>query len=183
MKIRAGAFSLLSVCVSLVFSTAVFGQTDRGTITGVVSDPAGAVVANAAVEAKSVETGAVYRAATTATGNYTLSELPTGTYDVSISVAGFKKYVRSGLALLVAQTLRIDATLEVGNTSDTVTVTEAAPLLKTESGELSHNVTAQLAINLALLVSFWMDTTFGVLDMTQSTQIARPERQSQKRAC
>ena len=151
MKIRAGTFSLLLVCVSLVFSTAIFGQTDRGTITGVVSDPAGAIVANAAVEAKSVETGAVYRAATTATGNYTLSELPTGTYDVSISVAGFKKYVRSGLALLVAQTLRIDATLEVGNTSDTVTVTEAAPLLKTESGELSHNVTAQRMDELPIL--------------------------------
>ena len=54
---------------------------------------------------------------------------------------GFKKFVRQGLTLQVAQTLRIDVTLDVGSVTESVTVSEATPLLKTESGELSHTVT------------------------------------------
>ena len=123
----------------LVVSTAL-AQGDRGTITGTIVDPAGAVVAGAPVEARHIETGAVYEAASTSTGNYTLSQLPAGSYEVSVAEPGFKKYVRQGLTVEVAQTLRIDVTLEVGSAAESITVTEAAPLLKTESGELSHTV-------------------------------------------
>src|SRR5437879_5680309 len=118
---------------------AAFGQSDRGTITGTITDPAGAVVAAAPIEIRNVATGAAYQAASTATGNFTIAQLPTGTYEMSLLVAGFKRYVRKNIELPVAQTLRLDVTLEVGTASDSVTVTEAAPLLKTESGELSHN--------------------------------------------
>jgi hypothetical protein len=135
----------------LFFALAALAQSDRGTITGTVSDPAGAVVANAPIQAKHLETGAVYEAATSATGNYTLSQLPTGTYELTISVDGFKKFVRQNLALPVAQTLRIDAKLEVGSNAESVTVTEAAPLLKTESGELSHNVSVNTMNSLPVL--------------------------------
>jgi hypothetical protein len=85
-----------------------FAQSDRGAITGTVSDPAGAVVANAAIQARNVGTGALYDVATTPTGNYMLAELPAGAYEVTVTVPGFKKYVRSGLTVQVAQTLRID---------------------------------------------------------------------------
>ena len=61
---------------------------------------------------------------------------------------GFKRFVRQNVALGVAQTLRIDIVLEVGSAAESVTVTEAAPLLKTESGELSHNIQAQRMIDL-----------------------------------
>jgi hypothetical protein len=111
----------------------------------VITDPAGAVVAAVAIEARNAATGGVYQAVSTSTGNYTLSELPTGPYELSVTVAGFKKFIRQGLALQVGETLRIDATLEVGTASESVTVSESAPLLKTESGELSHNVTSQRA--------------------------------------
>jgi hypothetical protein len=135
----------------LCLALAAFGQSDRGTITGTVSDPAGAVVAAAPVEARQLETGAVYTAASSATGNYTLSQLPTGTYELTVNVTGFKKFVRQNLALPVAQTLRVDVTLEVGSNTESVTVTEAAPLLKTESGELSHNVNTNTMNNLPVL--------------------------------
>ena len=139
-----------TVCI-LVFSCAALAQSDRGTITGTVSDPAGAVVANAAIQAKNVGTGGLYDVVSTATGNYTLAELPVGRYEVSVTVPGFKKFVRQGLTLQVAQTLRIDITLDVGNVSESVTVSEATPLLKTESGELSHNVTTERMDSLPLL--------------------------------
>jgi len=134
----------------LAFVLAAFAQSDRGTITGTVSDPAGAVVANVPLQAKNIETGAVYEAATSATGNYSIGQLPPGTYEVSVGVPGFKKYTRSVLVIEVAQVARIDVTLEVGSSSESVTVNEAAPLLKTETGDLSHNVTTDTLDNLPL---------------------------------
>jgi hypothetical protein len=129
----------LASCL-LVFAVALFGQSDRGTITGTVSDPAGAVVASAAVEARNQATGITYRAATTPTGNYTISQLPAGTYEVSVAVPGFKKYTRQGITVEVAGTFRIDVALEVGAATESVTVEADAPLLKTESGDISHTV-------------------------------------------
>src|SRR4051794_27517092 len=96
----------------LTFASALYGQSDRGTITGTIVDPAGAVIANAPLEARQAETGAVYQAASSSTGNYTLSQLPTGTYELSVTVPGFKKFVRQNLLLPVAQTLRVDISLE-----------------------------------------------------------------------
>jgi len=136
---------------SFSFALAMFAQSDRGTITGTVSDPAGAVVAGAPIEIKNVETGIVNRAASSATGNYTIAQLPAGQYELSVTVAGFKKYVRQSLTVGVAQTFRVDVLLEVGSSTESVTVTEAAPLLKTESGELSHTVATSTMNNLPVL--------------------------------
>ena len=142
---------LLTTCVFLCAAGLAFAQTDRGTITGTVSDPAGAVVANAAIEARHIETGTVYPTVSTATGNYTIAQLPVGAYEVTVTVPGFKKYVRSGFTVQVAATLRIDITLEVGAATESVTVQAEAALLKTESGELSHNVSTDTVDNLPIL--------------------------------
>jgi len=61
------------LAVGLLFGLALFAQSDRGTITGTISDPAGAVVAGARIEAKNIATSAVYEVASTDTGNYTLA--------------------------------------------------------------------------------------------------------------
>src|SRR5712692_5650223 len=105
-----------------LFSVAAFAQTDRGTITGTIADPAGAVVAGAKVEARNVDTGTLYEVASTGTGNYTLSQLPAGTYEVSIAVPGFKRSVRQNIVVQVAGTIRVDVTLEVGSAAESVTV-------------------------------------------------------------
>ena len=142
-------FRLLS-CVCLL-AAAMFAQGDRGTITGTIADPAGAVVPNAPIQAKNTQTGSLYAIAATATGNYTLPGLPAGSYELSVSVPGFKNYVRTGLTVEVAATMRIDITLEIGSATESVTVSDSAPLLKTESGELSHNVTSQRLNELPVL--------------------------------
>src|ERR1700747_438217 len=130
------------IAVLVLAASWAFAQSDRGTITGTISDPAGAIVAGAAIQARHVETGGLYETTSTPTGNYTIAELPAGTYELTASVMGFKKYVRQGLVIQVAQIARIDIPLEVGAASESVTVTEAAPLLNTENGELSHNVSS-----------------------------------------
>jgi hypothetical protein len=116
-------------------------QTGNGTITGVVTDATGAVVANAPIEVKNTETGVIFRATSTDTGNYTVSQLPIGQYEVTAAVQGFKKYDRQNLTLSAAQVMRIDIPLQVGATSESVTVSSEASLLKTESGDMAHNIT------------------------------------------
>jgi len=143
--------SLLAIGGFLAISFVALAQTDRGTITGTISDPAGAVIAGATVQAKNQATGLVYPAASSATGNYTVAQLPAGTYDLTIAAAGFKQYVRAGLLVEVAAILRIDAAMQVGTATETVEVTGAAPLLKTESTELSYNVPTETLNDLPIL--------------------------------
>ena len=109
------------------------------------------MIANAAIEAKNVATGAVYPVATSATGNYTIAQLPAGTYELTVTVAGFKKFIRTDQVVEVAGTLRVDATLQVGAASESVTVTGEATLLKTEGGEVSSNVSTQTLNDLPIL--------------------------------
>src|SRR5215467_12072793 len=82
---------------------AASAQTDRGTITGAVSDVTGAVIPGAEIEAKNLATGAVYQAGSSETGNYTLAQLPAGTYELSVTLPGFRKFVRPGIIVEVAR--------------------------------------------------------------------------------
>ncbi len=138
------------VFLFLVASLA-FGQGATASITGTVTDPSGAVVAGVAIEARNTETGAVYQAASTSAGNYTVPGLPVGTYALNAKAAGFKTYTHQNLALTAAQVLREDIPLEVGAATDTVTVSAEASLLKTDSTELSHNVTLEQLDDLPLI--------------------------------
>ncbi|MCU1334835.1 MAG: hypothetical protein JWO19_416 [Bryobacterales bacterium] len=140
----------LAICFVVGVLSAI-AQTDRATITGTISDPTGAVVANAAIEAKNVATAQVYPGTSTATGNFTIVNLPPGSYELTANIQGFKKYTRQGLTLAPTQTVRIDIGLEVGSNAETVTVTAEATLLKTENGELATNVTGERLNNLPLL--------------------------------
>ncbi len=138
-----------ALAIGVLFSSYVFGQTG-GTITGVISDPSGAVVANASIEAKNTDTGVVSTVATSATGNYEFGGLPAGTYEIDVNITGFKKSVRTGVTVQQLQTTRVDFALQVGSATDAVTVVDVAPLLQTESGDVSHNVTTQLQDDLPM---------------------------------
>lgn len=135
----------------LLVSSLAFGQGANGTITGTVTDPSGAVVSDARIQVKNNANGQIYNGVSTSTGNYTVLQVPVGTYDISAAVAGFKTYNRVGLSLAAAQTMRIDIPLEVGAISDSVTVTAEASLLRTEDSAIIHNVTVSQLTNLPIL--------------------------------
>ena len=90
---------LIAVCLFLS-AVAGFAQSDRGTITGTVSDATGAVIPGVAIEAKNVQTGATYQAGSSETGNYTLAQLPAGTYELSANLPGFKRFQSTNPNLL-----------------------------------------------------------------------------------
>ena len=141
----------LALCAA-IGAAVLYGQTALATITGTVSDPTGAVVANAPVSVRNLENGKVFTAAGSATGNYTVSQLPIGDYDLTVVVPGFKTYTHSKFHLAAAQTMREDVTLEVGSATESVTVSAESSLLKTENSELAQNVTLSQLNNLPVLM-------------------------------
>jgi len=136
-RTRAAARLLLIASISLL---PIFAQTDRGTITGAVTDSSNAVVPGAALHARNTATGAEYDTVTTATGNYSLASLTAGTYDLTVTANGFEKYIQHGIQVEVVQTLRIDIALKVGSATESVTVSADAGLLRTESAEVNANM-------------------------------------------
>ena len=80
--------SLTAAACLLAISYTAFAQSDRGTITGTISDPAGAIIANATIEARNTATSAVYPGVSTSTGNYTIAQVPAGSYELSVVVMG-----------------------------------------------------------------------------------------------
>jgi hypothetical protein len=138
---------------ALLFSASIlFGQAGLATVTGTIVDASGAVLANAPVEIRNRDNGQVFRAASSAAGNYTVSQLPIGDYDLTVTVTGFKTYAHTNFHLAAAQIMREDVTLEIGQTSESVTVTAEASLLKTETSQVVQNVTLSQLNNLPVLV-------------------------------
>jgi len=141
------------VALLLSFSVPAMAQSDRGTITGTITDPVGAVVPGATVTALNKATGASVQSVTTSTGNYTLPSLSTGTYDLTIEAKGFTKYIQEGIEVQVAQTARIDITLKIGAATESVTINADAPLLKTESAEQSQTLSGDRVNELPLTLT------------------------------
>jgi hypothetical protein len=150
-----------------VLAPLAFGQGVNATITGTVTDPTGLVVAGASIEATNVETGGHYEAATTNTGNYAIPGLPVGSYTVTAKVPGFKTYTHQNLAVVAGQVLRENIGLEVGSATESVTVEAQASLLKTETGELAHNVTLKELDELPLIT---IGTANGLRNFLSSMQ-------------
>lgn len=128
----------------LVCSTSVLGQTFRGTILGTVTDAGGAVIANAKVVARNVNTGLERTTSTSADGSYSIPELPIGSYAVTVSQSGFQTQITSDVAVNVSVERRVDVTLKPGQVAETVEVSgETLPLVETTSDTLGGVLTQQ----------------------------------------
>lgn len=140
--IRCLAFGVL-------ISTAVFAQS-TARIVGTVRDSSGAAIPGATVTATNTQTSLAQTRSTAEDGTYTFPLLPVGPYEVTISKDGFQRLVRSGITLAVNDNAMVDVTLQVGQISDSVTVSAAAPLLETQSGTLKGLVDEQRIVGLPL---------------------------------
>jgi hypothetical protein len=139
---RVQDYLLGSVCFILIGAGTLLAQGTAGTITGVVTDPTGAVIPQTDVTVTNQGTGVDFHLRTNNAGMYSITSLLPGTYTVSVAQKGFKTYVNKDLALSINQVLRVDVQLEIGTETQTVTVEAQAPLVNTEEGRLSSLVTA-----------------------------------------
>src|SRR5437667_1919239 len=153
---------LLLACVA----TALFGQSERGTITGTVADSTGAVVPKARVIVTNLATKLVSESQSNDAGGYTAASLPVGPYTVRVEKEGFRPVVRSGIELNAASTVRVDVTLEIGTALQTVEVSASAQLLSTESAKTSVTVTNKLVDELPLVVGGTLRSPFDLAALT-----------------
>lgn len=143
MNFRLVLFIILisTLCLSAL---PLLGQQGTGTITGHVTDPSGAIVANAQVSAVNADTQVRTDATTNSAGIYQLPNLIPGTYSVESSAKNFKKTLRSNILVQVEDNIGLDFRLEVGSFNETVTVTTEAPQLRTEDAQTGEVVTESM---------------------------------------
>ncbi|HEV8133011.1 MAG TPA: carboxypeptidase-like regulatory domain-containing protein [Acidobacteriota bacterium] len=133
---------LITAIVSIVAIAGTFlrAQEFRGSILGRVTDPSGAVVPGASVTAVNEATNAKVEAVSNDEGNYAIPFLLPGRYTVTAELPGFKKSVRSGIILQVQDKITVDFALQVGEASESVTVSSESPLLQTANADLGQVV-------------------------------------------
>lgn len=134
------------ILVTLMFACAAFAQTAQ--ITGRVIDSSSATVANAGVSILNTETGVRRQVQTNEEGYYAAPLLSRGIYTVRVQQAGFKESIRSALTLDEGQVLRLDFALEIGQVSEQIEVSGAAPLLETENATVSTVVPNQKILDM-----------------------------------
>lgn len=131
-------------------------QVDQGAITGFVQDSSGAVIPNANITVRDVDTGLVLETKTNSSGVYVLSPLKIGNYVVTAAAPGFKTVTRENLHVDAQQRLSVNITMPTGLVSQTVTVTSAPPLLQTDSGSVSQTIETNTINNTPLNGRNWV---------------------------
>jgi hypothetical protein len=157
------AFSLFSIFVAV--TGALFAQ-GSGSVTGVVTDPTGAVVPAAPVKLTNIATAVVSNTTTNGAGVYTFPAQPIGAYELRVESAGFKTRVQTNIIVETGQTARLDVTLEVGAAQESVRVTAEAPLLQQETSQVGTQVSQNMLNQLPFSLGGAMRDPFAFLRLT-----------------
>jgi hypothetical protein len=134
--------NLLLLVLGLLVALSAIGQAVFGSITGTVTDPAGAVVPNARVAIRDIDRGVDYDAVANSSGNFTQTHLLPGHYSIRVVATGFADYSATAVVQVDFIT-RVDAQLRIGGSSQTVNVTGESPLLKTDRADVSNTLTGR----------------------------------------
>ena len=148
---RAGTQFLVVLALILGLSTLAFGQQTTGSIAGTVKDQQGAVVNTATVKATNLDTGFSRSGPVNGYGEYRIDYLPVGRYTVEAKAPSFERFVQENLALDVDQTLTVEIKLTVGAQTQTVTVTEAPPVVNTSDAVLGRTIEPDEIVGLPLV--------------------------------
>jgi outer membrane receptor protein involved in Fe transport len=150
---------MLTVIVFVFLFTSVrsmLGQADQGTITGVIQDSSGAVVAGASVTLTNVDTGMVVKAKADTGGVYVFSPVKIGSYTVSASAGGFETTTETNVHLDLQQRLNVVITLKPGAATETVTVSSEAPLMQTQESSVGQVIDTETVNDIPLNGRNWV---------------------------
>ena len=134
------------VCLALFGFTLLYGQTDLATVTGIVTDSTKARMAGVVVTIRNTNTNITRSTTTNPDGNFAITELPPGPYELTASLAGFNTYRESKIVLETGQQLRNDIEMKIGAVSETVNVSADIAPLNTEDGAVKGAVVVQQEI-------------------------------------
>lgn len=141
---------LPSILMVLFTLEGLLAQVGTGSIVGAVSDSTSALVPSAAVTITNLGTNLQRKAHTGSDGSFVVSNLPVGQYEVAVEMQGFKRFVQRPVSLSVDQTVRVDATLQTGQVSESITVDAAAPLIASEQSSVGQVVDNKTIVELPL---------------------------------
>ncbi|HKS41821.1 MAG TPA: TonB-dependent receptor [Blastocatellia bacterium] len=136
---------------------AALAQVNAASLTGLITDTTGAVVPGATITAINTATNVEQTTKSDSSGYFTFPSLPIGVYQLTVETQGFKKSIRNGVALQVGQKARIDFVLEIGQVSESVSVTSSAPLLTTQDAITGTNFENRIVRDLPLSIRNWDD--------------------------
>src|SRR5579862_1300290 len=156
LKVRLMVAALVAVISMLMNVPQSFTQAVAGRIVGTIHDAQGAVIPGVSVTTKNLETGAERTTLSDESGGFIVTNIPAGSYEVTASLAGFQKEVRSGVTLTVGAALRVDFTLKVGTLSEQVEVTGEAPQVDTTTSTMSGLVAETTIRELPLNGRDWL---------------------------
>lgn len=165
-----------SFLAALLFALApvwLYGQATEGTILGTVTDPTGAVMPNTSVQVTNTGTGVVRTTTTDASGEYVVTNLPLGTYSVSAEMTGFKKAVHPPVPITVKARVRVDLSLEVGEATQSIEVTGATALIKTDTAEVGGVVSRQVLQDVPIFGRNFLSLAALVPGTTNGPQASR----------
>ncbi|MEO7144899.1 MAG: carboxypeptidase regulatory-like domain-containing protein, partial [Bryobacteraceae bacterium] len=174
-------FRLAGLIICSLFSSAAFAQITTAAIVGTVTDSTGGTVPNAQITATNAGTNFSRTAESDSDGEYRLDLLPVGSYRVEIDANGFKKFRQSGITLDINRTARVDAILDIGAVTDTVTVSSDAPLVNTSNPQIGHTVTNAEITELPIVdrnVYKLLNLTPGVESSSNSIVLGYPEQRT-----
>ncbi len=154
------SLGFLSLC--LASAEPAGGQEVTATITGTVVDPTRAVIGGAAVVAEDMERGAIYSVRTNDDGVFSLARMPIGSYELKVEALGFQSVLYHSLTLSLNQTARVDFQMSLGPATETVDVFSAAPLLQTDTTQLSMIFNDRTNVDLPLLSRNYVQLTLLV---------------------
>src|SRR5262245_29218027 len=146
MKARLRAAALFLIAVPLL----VLGQAGNSTFTGTIADPSGAPIPGVIVTLSNLDTGIDLQTITNEAGVYRQGTLVPGNYMIIVETPGFNRLSRGPIILQVSQTLAIDLALQLGQVTETIDITEAAPLLETQSSDIGQAVNREMLASLPL---------------------------------
>jgi hypothetical protein len=150
MQVRRFPLLLGLVVLSSTFLPGVFGQAVTATLVGSVSDSSRAAISGAQVSITEQQTGISTTQSTNASGNYEFTLLPQGVYSVSVTNPGFANSITKDVQVPVNTTVRVDVILKAGGISQTVTVSDTAPLLQTDRADVSAEIEAKQVADLPI---------------------------------
>jgi len=156
---KALALCCLTLALLICGANVALAQEVTATISGTITDQSGAAISGATVTATSVERGQKYTATTNDTGLYRIPQLPVGNYDLRVEKTGFQTALMPAFTLVLNQVARIDVEMKVGQVSQTVEVTGAAPILKTETTQVDTIIDAQTNDALPLATRNYVELT------------------------
>ena len=174
---------ILAVCCS---GSSAFAQDVTATITGIVTDPTGRIVANADIKAQDLDRGTIWPTHTNGSGLYTITQLPVGRYEVRVVSPGFRTAVESPIELQLNQVASVNIKLVLGAANETVQVTSEAPLLQTDTTDVGTVIDARTNVSLPLASRNYLQLTLltpgavtvqptGFQSGQNAGQVARPE--------